>query len=135
MTLPYLSPAATLSRVYADYLSALAQSAFCGDIDASYAGRMMAATDNSVYQLLPQAVIYPKSRQDIVLAMQLAQQAAYQAVRFSPRGGGTGTNGQSLNDGIVIDLSRHMNQVLEVNAEQGWVRVQAGVVQDQLSAV
>ncbi len=52
---------------------------------------------------------------------------------FAPRGGGTGTNGQSLTNGIVVDLSRHMNAILEINAEEGWARVQAGVVKDQLN--
>src|SRR5690606_31162865 len=44
------------------------------------------------------------------------------------------TNGQSLTDGISVDLSRHMNRILEINAEERWVRVQAGVVKDQLNA-
>ncbi|MDN3683389.1 FAD-binding oxidoreductase [Vibrio sinaloensis] len=55
------------------------------------------------------------------------------ALPFSPRGGGTGTNGQSLTTGIVVDLSRHMNKVLEINEQEGWVRVQTGVVKDQLN--
>jgi FAD/FMN-containing dehydrogenase/Fe-S oxidoreductase len=58
---------------------------------------------------------------------------AYQNVKFSARGGGTGTNGQSLTSGIIVDVSRHMNQVLEINAEQNWAIVQAGVVKDQLN--
>ena len=53
---------------------------------------------------------------------------------FAPRGGGTGTNGQSLTDGLVVDVSRHMNRILEINTEERWVRVQAGVVKDQLNA-
>ena len=55
-------------------------------------------------------------------------------LKFTPRGGGTGTNGQSLTDGVSVDLSRHMNAILEINAEEGWARVQAGVVKDQLNA-
>ena len=53
---------------------------------------------------------------------------------FAPRGGGTGTNGQSLTEGLVVDVSRHMNRILEINPEERWVRVQAGVVKDQLNA-
>src|SRR3712207_6638032 len=53
---------------------------------------------------------------------------------FAPRGGGTGTNGQSLTTGLVVDVSRHMNRILEINAEERWVRVEAGVVKDQLNA-
>ncbi len=50
-----------------------------------------------------------------------------------PRGGGTGTNGQSLTEGIVVDMSRYMNRILEINPEQGWVKVEAGVIKDQLN--
>ena len=52
----------------------------------------------------------------------------FKTLTFSPRGGGTGTNGQSLNTGIVVDMSRHMNRILEINVEQGWVKVEAGVI-------
>ena len=54
-------------------------------------------------------------------------------VKFSARGGGTGTNGQSLTDGIVVDMSRYMNQILEINVEEQWVKVQSGVVKDALN--
>ena len=57
----------------------------------------------------------------------------YEDVKFSARVGGTGTNGQSLTSGIIVDVSRHMNQVLEINTEQNWAKVQAGVVKDQLN--
>ena len=46
-----------------------------------------------------------------------------------------GTNGQSLSDGVIVDCSRHMNCVLELNLEEGWVLVQPGVVLDQLNDV
>ena len=52
---------------------------------------------------------------------------------LSPRGG-TGTNGQSLTDGIVVDTYKHMNKSLEINTQEGWARVQCGVVKDQLNA-
>ena len=52
----------------------------------------------------------------------------------APRGGGTGTNGQSLTDGLVVDLSRHMNRILAIDPERRAARVEAGVVKDQLNA-
>ena len=58
----------------------------------------------------------------------------FRELKLAPRGGGTGTNGQSLTDGLVVDLSRHMNRILEIDAERRRVRVQAGVVKDQLNA-
>ena len=66
--------------------------------------------------------------------LKLAQGPEYATLSFFPRGGGTGTNGQSLGGGIIVDLSRHMNQIMEINLEEGWVRAQAGVVKDQLNA-
>ena len=92
------------------------------------------ATDNSVYQVVPQAVLYPRSADDIAVMLKLAQGPEYATLSFFPRGGGTGTNGQSLGGGIIVDLSRHMNQIMEINLEEGWVRAQAGVVKDQLNA-
>ena len=115
------------------FLKALSESEYSGEIAKNYASRLSVATDNSVYQCLPQAIIHPKSTQDIVLICQLAQQPEFAGIRFSPRGGGTGTNGQSLTNDIVLDLSKHMNNILEINAKEGWVRVQTGVVKDQLN--
>lgn len=86
-----------------------------------------------MYQQIPQAILFPKSVSDVVILTKLAQKPEYQHLTFTPRGGGTGTNGQSLNNNIIVDLSRHMNQILELNVEERWVRVQAGVVKDQLN--
>jgi len=115
------------------FIKALSESDYSGEIAKSYASRLAVATDNSVYQCLPQAVIYPKSTQDIIIICQLAQLPEFTDIRFSPRGGGTGTNGQSLTNDIVLDLSKYMNNILEINVEAGWVRVQTGVVKDQLN--
>lgn len=131
--LPALDPQASLETQYQQFLTALSKSGFTGDIETNYASRLAVATDNSIYQQLPQAVVLPKSIKDLSLLGKTVTQ--YPEVRFSARGGGTGTNGQSLTSGIIVDVSRHMNQVLEVNAEQGWARVQAGVVKDQLNDV
>ncbi|MGL4717396.1 MAG: FAD-binding oxidoreductase, partial [Aeromonas sp.] len=95
---------------------------------------MAMATDNSVYQVVPQAVLYPRSADDIAAMLKLAAEPAFASLSFFPRGGGTGTNGQSLGGGIIVDLSRYMNQIMEINLEEGWVRAQAGVVKDQLNA-
>ncbi|KLV08881.1 membrane protein [Photobacterium aquae] len=115
------------------YLTALELAGFEGDIEISYASRLAVATDNSVYQQLPQAVVLPKNTADVILIGTVGRDQAFKTITFSARGGGTGTNGQSLTPGIVVDLSRHMNKVLEINVEQGWVRVQTGVVKDQLN--
>lgn len=133
--LPEIAAENALPDDYRHFIEQVRSSEFAGEIDVSYSGRLIAATDNSVYQNLPQAVLYPLNQTDLVLLMKLAGQENNSSVQFSPRGGGTGTNGQSLTSGIVVDLSRHMNKVLEVNPKEGWVRVQAGVVKDQLNDI
>jgi len=131
LSLPRVAPQQSLSEHYQQYLDQLAESGFSGDIEYSYASRLAVATDNSVYQKLPQAVLFPRNVTDLATIGELVNR--HPLVKFSARGGGTGTNGQSLTDGIVVDLSRHMNQVLEINVEEQWVRVQAGVVKDALN--
>ena len=115
------------------FLNELKASGFTGDIEQTYASRLAVATDNSVYQQLPQAVVLPKDNLDVQLIGKIGAQEKFATITFSPRGGGTGTNGQSLTKGIVVDMSRYMNKLLEINEAEGWVRVQSGVVKDQLN--
>ncbi|MDG3088005.1 FAD-binding and (Fe-S)-binding domain-containing protein [Vibrio hannami] len=131
--LPRLASQTDVDPVVLKYLEELQQSGFTGDIETQYSSRLAVATDNSVYQQLPQAVVHPKTTEDVILIGQTGNQPDYDRVTFSPRGGGTGTNGQSLTKGIIVDLSRHMNKVLEINTKEGWVRVQTGIVKDQLN--
>lgn len=131
--LPALQIQSTIDSTVVDYLEQLSDSDFSGDIETTYSSRLAVATDNSVYQQLPQAVLLPKTTKDVECLAALASKAAYRSIQFSPRGGGTGTNGQSLTQGIVVDLSRYMNQVLEINIEEGWARVQTGLIKDQLN--
>ena len=128
----------TLSPKVAEYCNQLSNyqyqdKLFSGDIDITYATRVATSTDNSIYQALPQAVLFPKSTDDLVVLCQLANETEFSSIRFSPRGGGTGTNGQSLTEHVVIDMSRHMREILEINVEERWVRVQSGVIKDQLN--
>ena len=129
--LPVVKSEHAVAADYQSFLNALAASGFSGDIETKYSHRLAVATDNSIYQQLPQAVLLPKHVDDLVAIGNLL--AEHTSVKVSARGGGTGTNGQSLTPGVVIDLSRHMNAILEINAEESWVRVQAGVVKDQLN--
>lgn len=127
-----LLPAVTATN-YQIFLEALRNNGFRGQISADYASRTVLATDNSIYQRLPQAVVFPLDADDVARVAALMASPAFREIKLTPRGGGTGTNGQSLTDGIVVDLSRHMNKILEINTEERWVRVQAGVVKDQLN--
>lgn len=131
--IPRLANIPQLNPLVQQYLAELKQQHFSGDIASNYADRLSLTTDNSVYQQLPQAILFPKSVADVVILTKLAQKTTFQALTFTPRGGGTGTNGQSLNNNIIVDLSRHLTQILELNVQERWVRVQAGVVKDQLN--
>ncbi len=106
---------------------------YTGEVETSYSSRLSLATDNSIYQAIPQAVLFPKNAADIRTITLLANETPFTNLKFAPRGGGTGTNGQSLTEYIVIDMSRHMRDIIDINVEERWVRVQAGVIKDQLN--
>ncbi len=120
--------------LYLDFIETLKQQGFKGDLNPDYANRVVLATDNSIYQVLPQGVLYPRNTDDLVLIATLSGEPRFKDVVLSARGGGTGTNGQSLTDGLIVDVSKHMNRILEINPDERWVRVQGGVVKDQLNA-
>ncbi|MCE8018296.1 FAD-binding oxidoreductase [Halomonas sp. MCCC 1A17488] len=128
------SATAALGAHYLRFIEALAAAGFEGEIAPDYASRTVLATDNSIYQRLPQAALFPRHAEDLERIARLAAEPAHRRVVLTPRGGGTGTNGQSLTDGLVVDVSRHMNAILEIDVERRRVRVQAGVVKDQLNA-
>ncbi len=134
LALPRLDPRATLDPQVVDFVDALRAGGFGGDLRTDYATRLSAATDNSIYQMLPAAVIFPRTTSDVALAMKLIDEPRFHAVALTARGGGTGTNGQSLTTGVVMDLSRHMAKIGPLDLEKGWVVVQPGVVLDDLNA-
>lgn len=131
---PRIDPRASVDASVVEFLNALAQAGFRGDIQSDYGTRLTAATDNSIYQLLPQAVLFPRDSADVVLALRCLDEPRFQAVTITARGGGTGTNGQALTRGVVMDLSRHMRKILDLNLAEGHVTVQPGVVLDDLNA-
>jgi len=132
--IPRLNHSESIPEIVKSFLAELRQSSFSGDIQHDYGTRLINSTDNSIYQVLPQAVVFPKNSSDIQAVLELtAQQKFCHSIKITARGGGTGTNGQSLTEGIVLDCSRYMNRILETNFKQGWVRVEPGVVLDQLN--
>lgn len=116
-----------------DLLRALERTGFAGEVRTDYAARLVSATDNSVYQLLPAAVVYPRTTADVAALLALGHSPPFRHIPMSPRGGGTGTNGQSLTGGVVIDVSKHMDRIGAVDLEGERVVVQPGVVLDQLN--
>ncbi|MCB0568907.1 MAG: FAD-binding protein [Phaeodactylibacter sp.] len=93
--------------------------------------RRLYATDGSIYRELPLAVAYPKDAGDIKKLLAFAREHGSSLI---PRTAGTSLGGQCVGSGIVVDVSKHMNRILEVNAEEGWVRLQPGVIRDELNA-
>ncbi|MGV3585724.1 MAG: FAD-binding and (Fe-S)-binding domain-containing protein [Adhaeribacter sp.] len=92
--------------------------------------RMIYATDASIYQEKPLAVALPKTTDDIKTLIKFAQQ---HQVTLIPRAAGTSLAGQVVGRGIVVDISTHFGQILEINAEEKWARVQPGVIRDDLN--
>lgn len=131
--LPKLTYKQEIAPSYKIFLKKLKKNHFKGDIHVDMASRLAVATDNSVYQVTPQVVLFPKGKEDIVKIFTLASKDEFKEITFSPRGGGTGTNGQSLSDGIIIDHSRYLNQIGTLNLEAGSIEVEPGVVLDQLN--
>ena len=92
--------------------------------------RLLYATDASAYRELPLAVALPKSVADI---KKLIAFAHAQHTSLIPRTAGTSLAGQVVGKGIVVDVSKYFTQILELNNEEGWVRVQPGVIRDELN--
>jgi FAD/FMN-containing dehydrogenase/Fe-S oxidoreductase len=88
------------------------------------------ATDASVYQEIPLAVALPRTVEDIRLLIEFA---GTHKVTLIPRAAGTSLAGQVVGNGIVVDISKHFGKVLEINVEEKWVRVQPGVIRDDLN--
>jgi FAD/FMN-containing dehydrogenase/Fe-S oxidoreductase len=88
------------------------------------------STDASVYQEKPLAVAFPKCVQDIKHLILFANECK---VTLIPRAAGTSLAGQVVGNGIVVDISKYFDKIIEVNAEEKWVRVQPGVIRDDLN--
>lgn len=101
-----------------------------GDVLTDVASRWMYATDASVYQQSPEAIVRPMHRQDCITVV---REAAKHGVPLIPRAAGTSLAGQCIGAGIVVDISRYMTQVLEVAPDCSWVRVQPGAVLKDLN--
>ena len=89
------------------------------------------STDASVYQEKPLAVAIPKTIEDIKKLIQLANE---QMITLIPRAAGTSLAGQVVGNGLVVDISKNFINILEVNQSEKWVRVQPGVIRDDLNA-
>ena len=131
--IPRLDSPLDISTLPAGFFGRLTELGFAGDIETDSASRTVFATDNSIYQMPPSGIVFPKNANDLRIIAQAMSEPGFRGVRITPRGGGTGTNGQSLTPGVVVDCSRHMNRILDIDPVARTARVEAGVVKDQLN--
>ena len=101
-----------------------------GEVRFDPYSRAMYSTDASIYQIEPIGVVIPRSREDVIAAVELSSRYG---VPVLPRGGGTSLAGQTVGHAIILDMSKYMNRVLEVNTEERWARVQPGIVLEHLN--
>jgi len=101
-----------------------------GDVHTDTISRMIYATDASVYQTTPLGVVRPRHREDCVAIMTFA---AEHGIPLIPRAGGTSLAGQCVGAGLIVDVSRYMTKIVEINVEARTVSVQPGVILDDLN--
>jgi len=101
-----------------------------GDLKYDKVTSTIYSTDASVYKEYPLAVIWPKNRSDL---KKIVAFAAEEKVAITLRAAGTSLAGQVVSSGIIVDISRYMNKILGINREEKWVKVEPGVVLDELN--
>lgn len=109
----------------------LLRDGLAGDVLVDPYQRALYGTDASLYQIQPLAVVVPRDQADVVRTVQLAAEFA---VPIVPRGSGTSLSGQSIGRGVVLDFSKYMNRILQIDPQGQTARVEAGVVLDHLNA-
>ena len=101
-----------------------------GEVRFDKMSRVLYSTDASIYQIEPVGVVLPRNAEDVIAVVETANKYG---VSVLPRGGGTSLGGQTVGHSIVMDFSKYMNDVVELNREEKWVRAQPGIVLDVLN--
>ncbi len=99
-------------------------------INYSLLSRILYSTDASAYKEEPLGVFYPETREEII---DIVKYAAREGVNLIPRAGGTSLAGQVVGKGLIVDVSKHLNRIIEINPQERWARVDPGVVLDELN--
>jgi len=116
--------------VTGEALSKLATS-IQGEVRTDTLARVLYATDASIYEIVPDAVVLPRSVADVVATVRWCREHGRP---LTPRGAGTGLSGGAVNRGVQLDCSRHLNRILEIDPQRRIARVEPGVVLDELNA-
>jgi len=106
------------------------QESIRGEVRFDPYSRTLYSTDASIYQILPIGVVIPRDAEDIAATLRIAHE---QGVPVLPRGGGTSLAGQSIGRAVVLDCSKYMDRLLELDPAGRWARIQPGIVQDELN--
>lgn len=101
-----------------------------GDVRSDRLTRAIYSTDASIYQIVPRTVVLPRTSDDILATLAVCSRLG---VPLTCRGGGTSQAGQAIGAGVILDCSRHLDRILEVNRSECWARVQPGCVLDDLN--
>ena len=101
-----------------------------GELHTDYRTRLLYATDASAYREVPKGVAIPLNKQDV---KEIIKWATDNKTSIIPRTAGTSLAGQVVGGGIVVDVSRHMTKIIEINADERWVKVEPGVILDELN--
>jgi FAD/FMN-containing dehydrogenase/Fe-S oxidoreductase len=105
------------------------QAKISGEVRFSAGDRALYATDGSNYRQIPIGVVIPRTKEDVIAAIEIARR---HGAPLLSRGGGTSLAGQCCNAAVVLDFSKYMNRVLEIDPEGKWARVQPGCILDDL---
>lgn len=101
-----------------------------GTVYSDHVSRLLYATDASAYQEMPTAIIIPRTKEDILKTIRFAID---NNVPLIPRTAGTSLAGQVVGGGLIVDTSKYFNKIIELNADERWVKVEPGVVLDELN--
>ena len=119
------------AAVDVDALRRELESALEGEVRFDALACALYSTDASVYRIRPVGVAVPRSRDDLARIVTTCRR---HGCAITMRGGGTSQAGQAIGAGLVVDTSKYLNRLLEVNVEARWARVEPGIVLDELNA-
>ena len=114
----------------ADKLEQVLSEEIEGEVRFDQYSKILYSTDASLYQIEPIGVVIPHHKKDVLKTIKIAYE---RNVPILPRGGGTSLAGQAVGKAIVIDMSKYMNEIIEINVDERWARVQPGIVLDELN--
>ena len=103
---------------------------FSGEIRTDAASRILYSTDASIYQIEPMGVALPRTQEDLIAAVELA---AKHRIPILPRGAGTSLAGQAIGNALILDCSRWLDKIVEINPEEYFAIVEPGVVLSALN--